>query len=320
MTRGRIIILEGPDGVGKTTLADAIEAQVDGPVVRFRQGPPPDDSMAALHYMDGIDSIMEARQNDTTVIVDRFHVGELVYGPLLRGGSGITVDEATVIDMRLEGIGAALVHCTLDPAEMVRRLYARDGGKPDEKSGATVGHSHSIRASFLHKLGRPERRGVLPSNWQYVEMTGYPEQMARKVLTCAKFSLIRSFENGVYGSQYGGTDAILLPEDGGEDMAHLAWLVGMLRDMGRLDRTCLLTRDAIKAGLEPHGGTGTVIVLGDAIDWVQQEAVPYDFHISHSVDLPDYDDTTFREALAACLGLDTTRRTGGGLNESTEVN
>ncbi len=247
--------------------------------------------MAALHYLDGIDAISEARCNDTTVIVDRFHVGELVYGPLLRGGSGITMDEATVIDMKLEGMGVTLVHCTLKYDEMVRRLITRDGGVPDEKSGATVAHSHSIRASFIHKCGRPGRKGVLPAKWEYLEMTGYPEQMARFVLTRSNLTSIVGQE-GIYGCPFVGDAAILLPKD--EEMEYLTKLASILRELGKLKRVRLITNLAISGGVTLDSEDEKVIVLGDAVDWVVEQGIEYDYHL-------EVHDDTLKSALATCL-------------------
>jgi hypothetical protein len=297
MNRGKIIVLEGPDGVGKTTLADAIEAaETDVKVVRFRQGPPPEGVMPALHYMDGVDDIVKSSEDGSTVIVDRFHVGELVYGPILRGESGISSDEAYAIDMRLCGLGAAMIHCFTSQKEMVRRLIARDGGIPDEKSGATVEMSHMIRVSFAHKCGTPERRGFLPTRWSQLELVGYPDQMARKIMAHASVRRVFAYADGIYGNLVTAKTIFLLPEDG-EDVDHISWLIGKLRLMGVIDTCVFVTKSAVTEGFRPTVVCDSVVVLGEAIEWVQLNGIEYTSFMNHSVDFQHCDSEDFTAAL-----------------------
>ena len=76
----RHIIIEGPDGAGKTTLARQI-AFLTGSEYHH-EGPPPEDEVYG-HYAS-----LLTRSRPT--VFDRLFEGEGIYGPLLRGGSKLT--------------------------------------------------------------------------------------------------------------------------------------------------------------------------------------------------------------------------------------
>lgn len=177
-----IVVLEGPDGCGKTTVANALERLIgQSVVVRMSSGPPGDDPfeecMAKLRNAEAL-----LKTGWSAVVIDRLHIGELVYGPLLRGASRLSFKQAEFIDAYLYKIGAVSVHCTAPLATITARLISRDGGLPDAKSGAKVEHAAAIRASFLHLLGRETggpRRMV--GMWQVRDMRAYPDAIALNI-------------------------------------------------------------------------------------------------------------------------------------------
>ena len=73
--RAAHLVIEGPDGAGKTTLAQALCAS--GYAYRHEGPPPP--TVPALRYYAGILARLEQ-----PTLLDRFHLGELVYGPIVR--------------------------------------------------------------------------------------------------------------------------------------------------------------------------------------------------------------------------------------------
>jgi len=79
------VVLDGPDGAGKTTLAKIICKQY-GMWYRH-EGPPPPGVPVFQHYSGLLEQTTEP------TVFDRLHVGELVYGPLLRGASGLTREQ-----------------------------------------------------------------------------------------------------------------------------------------------------------------------------------------------------------------------------------
>lgn len=318
-----IVVLEGPDGVGKTTLADALESAWSGKSMRFRSGPPPEDTLAAMHYQDDIDEIAKANQPNTLVLVDRFHVGELVYGPLLRGESGITFGEAAAIDKMLEGNNAALVHCHLDRHEMTRRLIARDGGIPDEKSGAKLEHSYALRAAFQHKIGRPDAFGILPGSWMIADMSWYPDQLAEQILTSARMTgkMLRPHNNWV-----GPIDATMLfamPSDECLSVEHLAWCLENIHKVSPL----IARRSGFifpSTDLQPTKAllTRHVVALGDADQWLMEVGgiVP-DVHIAHGPDRHEWDDDgeDWRYSVRYATGLEQSRTDDTGTIEASGV-
>lgn len=264
-----IIVLEGPDGVGKTTLADAIESVHGGDVIRMRSGPPPDDQDTAVHYATKIREMISMADSGCAVICDRLHIGELVYGPLLRGGSRITPAEANALDLMLDGAGAHLVHCTLPTGVMIERLVARDGGIDDPVSGAKLEQAPAIRVAFNHKLGKP---GTMIGDWTTISTTGYPEQMAESIITAARFKSRFADRSGKWiGKRTAGT-VLVSPSTVCTGVKHLAVLYSHLSDLG-------LARDVAVVEFDTTvdlSGRRVIALSSMAAERLDENAISYD--------------------------------------------
>lgn len=83
-----IVIIEGPDGAGKTKLAEHLCQTFD--MAYRHEGPPPTDVDCLAHYVGLLVNASDFGRR--SVVFDRMALGERVYGPLLRGedrlGSG----------------------------------------------------------------------------------------------------------------------------------------------------------------------------------------------------------------------------------------
>jgi len=177
-----IVVLEGADGVGKTSLANAIGRRFVGEVHRIRSGPPDPKVHPFTVYLDRLDEIVELDTDENLVIVDRYHVGELVYGNIFRT-TKFTVNQASVIDMILTGMGATLIYCWLQNDQIAERLMARDNGKPDAKSGAGVQHVNLITEKYNRYCGVPrEYYPMLPGPWNLLKMSEPPDVLADRCL------------------------------------------------------------------------------------------------------------------------------------------
>lgn len=121
-----ILIFEGPDGAGKSTMIEAVKtiAEADGvPTSIWRAGPFPADSNAKREYALPLTSLTASQ--DWLVIMDRWHVGELVYGPLLRGVSRLSEEERCWIEGYLKTCGAVIIYLTATTEELIRRVGVR---------------------------------------------------------------------------------------------------------------------------------------------------------------------------------------------------
>lgn len=119
------IIIEGADGTGKTTLANKLAGYLEHSPGRFvtqlhrgvPKGDPIDEYETAVKgYVPG---------GTVHVIADRWHIGEMIYGPLYRGGSGLGRAGFRHVELFLRSRGALTVICDAEESVVKQRLYAR---------------------------------------------------------------------------------------------------------------------------------------------------------------------------------------------------
>lgn len=113
-----IIVIEGPDGTGKTTLAKLL-AETKG-FKYVHNGPPPEGVSLFRHYGEQLLAARGAR-----VVFDRLHVGELIYGPVMRGKSLITVEEMRLLNRLLFSLGGKVIFCDTDNETIIKNWLAR---------------------------------------------------------------------------------------------------------------------------------------------------------------------------------------------------
>ena len=119
-----LIVLEGVDGAGKTTLADLLLEAHDGPSEIQHKGPLKINPLVEYEW-----SMRSYNRTDLShlLVADRWHVGELIYGPLYRGKSQLTKGMRQHVEMFLQSRGAVtrVVHA---PVETIKRRL-RDRGE-----------------------------------------------------------------------------------------------------------------------------------------------------------------------------------------------
>lgn len=99
----RHVIIEGPDGSGKTTLSTMLcKEQGMG---YHHEGPPP-PGVDLLHYYAGL--LVNAPQ---PTVFDRLHLGEVVYGSILRGGSRLAPYHIRLMNRLIAATGSTVVTC-----------------------------------------------------------------------------------------------------------------------------------------------------------------------------------------------------------------
>lgn len=157
-----IILLEGPDGAGKSSLASALALRL-GPECRIvHTGPPKPGEVAMVSYSR---AVREACGRGGYTVFDRLHVGELVYGPILRGGSQLTTRQASDLCLAIQAVGGVLVHVTAS----IDTLLARRGSEVDRLSGAGPEVAQAVWVSYRALLGNTSRRGILSGRWLTVD-------------------------------------------------------------------------------------------------------------------------------------------------------
>lgn len=143
-----IILLEGPEAAGKSTLAKLLEEQTGYPVVHMDK--PKTDEEKQNMYMDYMNKI----QSVDNVIFDRCWYSEMVYGPIMRDKSYISHSQMCNLESALVRKGAMIIHCTDNVALLWERCNERgEDYVTDAKTLVKItqgfedllhGHHHSI--------------------------------------------------------------------------------------------------------------------------------------------------------------------------------
>lgn len=99
---GKAIILEGPDGGGKSTLAKYISSQLGYTYVHTAA-----PSQAAMsHYLQPVYD-----NYDNKAVYDRLHIGNVIYGTVYRGGPDLTPLDIWRLEGYLTNLDAVVIYC-----------------------------------------------------------------------------------------------------------------------------------------------------------------------------------------------------------------
>lgn len=127
-----LILLCGVDGGGKSTLADTL-CQVNakhGPARVIHTGPPldPTEDVFADYELpfQGKEFLEEIISDQDLVVLDRWHLGDRIYGPRYRGFARYTDGGLLHTEMVLSSLGVVKVICS-PPLEVVQKRVANRG-------------------------------------------------------------------------------------------------------------------------------------------------------------------------------------------------
>lgn len=103
-----VIILEGPDGAGKTTLAEGLIKQG----FRYEHSGVPKKSWTSTdlfrHY---VGTLRKAQLRKEPVVYDRHYLGETVYGPICRDRSLLSRGQVILLERLVRAGGSRVVVC-----------------------------------------------------------------------------------------------------------------------------------------------------------------------------------------------------------------
>lgn len=114
-----IIILEGIDGSGKSTLATHLARQTTLQPTTIHRGP------IRTTVTDELLQPLFDVEPDELLIADRWHISELIYGPIYRGESRIDATALEDIEATLKLLGAVRVILQPPLSIIYRRLVKR---------------------------------------------------------------------------------------------------------------------------------------------------------------------------------------------------
>lgn len=161
-----IIIFEGPDGSGKTTLARATvellaQVDLDRPALYMHASAP------ERHPLVEYTSPLRPGRN---YVLDRWHLGEMIYGQLYRGKPGLTQEQFWAVEQYLYDMAAVLVHCNGSVVDLSRRIRERG-----------LAEDHDLNVVGLRKeaeeFGKWTRSTWLPVLQSPIGMAPSPEEI-----------------------------------------------------------------------------------------------------------------------------------------------
>lgn len=114
-----VIILEGIDGSGKSTLAEALLKASPLKTTIVHRGPLEGTVEDELIYP------LQKIADDELLITDRWHVGEMIYGPIYRGKSEVAGEYNDIIEDMLWNMNAVKVVLSPSLSVVKRRLIER---------------------------------------------------------------------------------------------------------------------------------------------------------------------------------------------------
>lgn len=114
-----VIIIEGPDGSGKTTLANMLSTQTGYPIIHNVQPKTPEEKAEMWR------SYIELIKSGRNLILDRAWYSEMVYGPIMRGASALDYPLMYELERAVAKRGGMVIYCRDNPEVLWRRATKR---------------------------------------------------------------------------------------------------------------------------------------------------------------------------------------------------
>lgn len=156
----RIIVLEGPDFSGKSTLAARIADiyhAIGMKVSEIHNGSLPEVTNLTDYYLHQI----TAPYNDDVRVIDRLHISEQIYGPYYRDTCRISNDGMRVIDQMLDRLDAIRIYVNEPDQVLLDRFRGTRG------DALVLQESELLDLAAEYRLALAYRREWLPWNARY---------------------------------------------------------------------------------------------------------------------------------------------------------
>lgn len=146
-----IIYLEGADCAGKSLLTSQLQRALrdEYDVYALHAGRPDPNVDILRQYLV---PLYEALGSRRALIIDRWHLGELVYGPLRRSGSRLSLGQAAYVDLVMQTYGFRGVFCDARKDQLVDCFDSRGDDDPAVRRAKLAEEGEAFRALLA---GRP---------------------------------------------------------------------------------------------------------------------------------------------------------------------
>jgi thymidylate kinase len=114
-----IYFLEGPDGGGKTTLAERLAAMTRLKITHFGY-PKTEEDKAKMFVM-----YQDLIKSGANMIIDRCWYSDMCYGPVMRGAATITYPQMYALERLAASKGAMVIYCTDSKTALWTRATSR---------------------------------------------------------------------------------------------------------------------------------------------------------------------------------------------------
>jgi len=161
----KIIIIEGCDGVGKTTLIETMAKKIDGSLIiknttKPNDGSPYERKKIKKRYCEILNLIKNC-DNNTTVILDRYFPSEVVYS-IKRGYDAFEDDWYKVFEEKLLEEKCIYVYLTRDFSE-IKKIFKKRGEeylKKEEIKTILERYDEFFERTKLRKIKVTLKKGV----------------------------------------------------------------------------------------------------------------------------------------------------------------
>lgn len=173
-----IIVLEGPDGGGKTTLANYLEKQFG--YIYLHTGVPENEDLLLEYAI----KIQRAREMSVSVVLDRLHVGESVYGPIIRKRDRLGHTGQVIIQRFVRASGAVLVFCR-PPYEIALANWRKRHSKGEEYVDLEHRYEH-IYDRYKHYETFETFKGSLTYDYSSCSLRDISETILQKTMVASR--------------------------------------------------------------------------------------------------------------------------------------